>query len=93
VDDELDDVMASSSNAVPRTIQESPTLATTMRSPCLTMDSAEQPLCTASKRRATPELVVHSGTCGHVELFLEVELTIAKFFLSSMSDPNTSASC
>uniref|UniRef100_A0A804NA35 FCP1 homology domain-containing protein n=1 Tax=Zea mays TaxID=4577 RepID=A0A804NA35_MAIZE len=25
-------------------------LATTMRSPCLTMDSAEQPLCTASRR-------------------------------------------
>jgi hypothetical protein len=33
-----------------RTTRESPTLATTMRSPCLTMDSAEHPLCTASKR-------------------------------------------
>jgi hypothetical protein len=33
VDDELDDVMVSSSDAVPGTIRESPTLATTMRSP------------------------------------------------------------
>jgi hypothetical protein len=32
VDDELDDVMTSSSNAVPRTTRESSTLATTMRS-------------------------------------------------------------
>jgi hypothetical protein len=30
---------------------------------------------------ATPELVVHSSTCGHVGLFLEVELAVAKFFL------------
>jgi hypothetical protein len=51
VDDELDDAMASSSNAVPRTTRESSMLTTTMRPPCLTMDSAEQPLCTASKRR------------------------------------------
>jgi hypothetical protein len=28
-----------------------------------------------------PELVVHIGTCGHVGLFLEVELAVAKFFL------------
>jgi heme/copper-type cytochrome/quinol oxidase subunit 4 len=27
------------------------------------------------------ELVVHSGTCGHVGLFLEVELTVVKFLL------------
>jgi hypothetical protein len=33
VDDELDDVMAPSSDAVPRTTRESPTLATTMRPP------------------------------------------------------------
>jgi hypothetical protein len=33
VDDELNGVMASSSDAVPRTTRESPTLATTMRSP------------------------------------------------------------
>jgi hypothetical protein len=30
---------------------------------------------------AAPELVVHSGTCGHVGLFLEVELAVAKFLL------------
>jgi hypothetical protein len=30
---------------------------------------------------AVPELVVHSGTCGHVGLFLDVELAVAKFFL------------
>jgi hypothetical protein len=27
------------------------------------------------------KLVVHSGTCGHVGLFLEVELAVAKFLL------------
>jgi hypothetical protein len=30
---------------------------------------------------AAPELVIHSGTCGHVGLFLEVELAVAKFLL------------
>jgi hypothetical protein len=30
---------------------------------------------------SAPELVVHSGTCGHVGLFLEVELAVAKFLL------------
>jgi hypothetical protein len=34
-----------------QTIRESSALATTMRSPCLTMDSAVQPLWTAFKRR------------------------------------------
>jgi hypothetical protein len=65
MDDELDDVMASSSNAMPRTTRESPTLVTTMRSPCLTMDSAEQPLSTASKRRLRQSLsyiVTHAAT-------------------------------
>jgi hypothetical protein len=33
VDDELDDIMAPSSDAVPRTTRESAALATTMRSP------------------------------------------------------------
>ncbi|PWZ05416.1 hypothetical protein Zm00014a_043332 [Zea mays] len=63
--DELDDVMASLSNVVPRTTRESPTLATTMRSPCLTMDSAEQPLYTASKRRLRRSLsyiAAHAAT-------------------------------
>jgi hypothetical protein len=51
VDDELDGVMASSSDAVSRTTRESSTLATTMRPRCLTMDSAVQLLWTTSKRR------------------------------------------
>jgi hypothetical protein len=51
MDDELDGVMAPSLDAVPRTTRESPTLATTMRSPCLTMDNAVQSLWTDSKRR------------------------------------------
>jgi hypothetical protein len=42
VGDKLDGVMVLSSDAVPRTIRESPTLATTMRSPYLTMDNAVQ---------------------------------------------------
>jgi hypothetical protein len=77
VDDELDDVMASSSNAVPRTIRVA--------------DDHEVPLLDDGQRgaaalhrvqaAAAPELVVHSGTCGHVGLFLEAELTVAKLFL------------
>jgi hypothetical protein len=51
VDDELDGVTASLLDAVPRTTRESPALAMTMRSPYLKMDSAVQPLWTASKRR------------------------------------------
>jgi hypothetical protein len=80
VDDELDDVMASSSNAIPRTTRESPTLATTMRSPCLTMEHVAAALHRV-QAAAAPELVVHNGTCGHVGLFLEVELAVAKFLL------------
>jgi hypothetical protein len=44
MDDELDDVMASLLDAVPRTTRELSKLATTMRSLCLTMDNAVQPL-------------------------------------------------
>ena len=65
MDDELDDVMVSSSNAVSRTTRESPALATTMRSPYLKMDSAVQPLWTASKRRLRQSLsyiAAHAAT-------------------------------
>jgi hypothetical protein len=65
MDDELDGVMASSLDAVPRTTRESPTLAMTMRSPCLTMDNAVQPLWTESKRRLRQSLsytAAHEGT-------------------------------
>jgi hypothetical protein len=51
MDDELDGVIAPSLDAMPRPTQESPTLAMTMRSPCLTMDNAVQPLWIAFKRR------------------------------------------
>jgi hypothetical protein len=62
VDDELDGVMAAASYAVPRTTRES---STTMRSPSLTMDSAVQPLWTASKRRLRRSLsyiAAHTAT-------------------------------
>jgi hypothetical protein len=81
VDDELDSVMASSSDAMPGTTRESPTLATAMRSPCLMIDSAMQPLWTVSKGAAVPELVVHSGACGHVGLLSEVELVVVMLLL------------
>jgi hypothetical protein len=51
-----------SSDAVSRTTRESSTLATTMRPPCLTMDSAVQLLWTASKRRLRGSL---SYTAAH----------------------------
>jgi hypothetical protein len=54
-------------------------------------DDHEVPLVDDGQRRAAalhrvqaaaaPELVVHSGTCGHVGLFLEVELAVVKFLL------------
>jgi hypothetical protein len=80
MDDELDGVMALSSIAVPRTIQESSALATTMRSPCLTMDS----WCSRSVPRPSGGC---AGSCrtqrrmGHVGLLPEVELAVAKLLL------------
>jgi hypothetical protein len=80
VDDELDGVMASSSDAVYRTTQESSTLATTMRSPCLTMDNGAAALDRV-QAAASLELVVHSVACDHVGMLLEVELAVAKLLL------------
>ena len=80
MDNELDDVTASSSVEVPRTTRESSALATIMRSPCLTMDSVEQPLSTASKRRLRQSLS-YIAARDHIGLFLEVELAVAKFLL------------
>jgi hypothetical protein len=37
---------------------------------------------------ASREFVVHSGACDHVVLLLEIELTVAKLLLESMSDAN-----
>jgi hypothetical protein len=65
MDDELDGVMVPSLDAVPRTTRESPTLATTTRSPCLTMDNAVQSLLIDSKRRLRQSLsytAAHAGT-------------------------------
>jgi hypothetical protein len=65
VDDELDGVTAPLSDAVPRTTRESPALATTMKSPCLKMDSVVQPLWTTSKqrlRRSLPNTATHAAT-------------------------------
>jgi hypothetical protein len=55
-------------------------LATTLRPPCLTMDSAVQPLWTASKWWLRGSLS-YIAACDHVGLFLEVELTVAKLLL------------
>jgi hypothetical protein len=73
-------VMAPSSVAMPRTTRESSALATIMRSPYLTMDSAVQPLWTSSKRRLRRSLP-YTGRMGHVGLLLEVELAVAKLLL------------
>jgi hypothetical protein len=83
VDDELDGVMVSSSDVMPRTTRESSKLATTMRSPWLTMDSAVQPLWTASKRRLCRSLSSTAThlTCHNVGLFSEVELVVVKLLL------------
>jgi hypothetical protein len=62
MDDELDDVIASSLDVMPRTTRESPTLATTMRFPCLTMDNTVKPLWTESKRQRRRSL---SYTAAH----------------------------
>jgi hypothetical protein len=62
MDNELNGVIAPSLDAMPRPTRESPTLATTMRSPCLTMDNAVQPLWMASKRRLRRSL---SYTAAH----------------------------
>jgi hypothetical protein len=80
VDDELDGVMASSSDAVSRTTRESSTLATTMRPPANDGQRGAAALDHVQVV-ASQELVVHSGACDHVGLFLEVELTVAKLFL------------
>jgi hypothetical protein len=81
VDDELDGVMASLSDAVSRTTRESSTLATTMRPPLLNDGQRGAAALDRVQAAALRELVVHNGACDHVGLFLEVELTVAKLFL------------
>ena len=73
--------MAPSLDAMPRPTRESPTLATTMRSPLL--DDGQRGAATLDRvhAAAAAELVIHSGSCGHVGLLPEVELVVAKFLL------------
>jgi hypothetical protein len=62
------------SDVVPRTTRESPTLATTMRSPCLTVDSPVQPLwprpsdscarACCTQRHMQPRRTASSGRTG-----------------------------
>ena len=80
MDDELDGVTAPSSDVVPRTTRESPALGTTMRSPCLKMDSAVQPLWTMSKRRLRQSL---PNTAAHADTYdcFQVELEVTKLLL------------
>jgi hypothetical protein len=73
--------MVSSSNAVPRTTRESPTLATTMRPPLLDDGQRGAAALHRVQAAAAPKLVVHRGTCGHVGAFLEVELAVVEFLL------------
>jgi hypothetical protein len=79
VDDELNGVMASSSDAVPKTPRESS--ATTMRSPLFDDGKRGAVALDRVQAAAAPELAVHSGACGHVGLLLEVELTVTKLLL------------
>jgi hypothetical protein len=73
--------MAPSLDAMPRPTRESPTLATTMRSPLL--DDGQRGAATLDRvhAAAAAELVIHSGSCGHVGLLPEVELTVIKLLL------------
>jgi hypothetical protein len=80
VDDELDDVMAPSSNAVPRTTREAD-VGDDHEVPLLDDGQREAAVLHHVQATAAPELVVHSSTCDHVGLFLKVELVVAKFFL------------
>jgi hypothetical protein len=80
VDDELDDVMASSSDALLRTTWESPTLATT-RGPLLDDGQRGAAALDRVQAAAAPKLVVNSGACSHVGLLPEVELVVAKLLL------------
>ncbi|PWZ46176.1 hypothetical protein Zm00014a_010081 [Zea mays] len=67
-------------------------LATTMRSPCLTMDSAVQPLWTASNRRLRRSLLYTAAHAVTWDCFQRSKLQSPSFFTSSTSDANTSAS-
>jgi hypothetical protein len=81
VDDELHVVTASLSDAVPRTTRESPTLATTMRSPLFEDGQRGAAALDCVQAATAPELAEHINACGHVVLLREVELAVAKLLL------------
>ncbi|PWZ07379.1 hypothetical protein Zm00014a_027207 [Zea mays] len=85
--------MAPSSAVVPRTTRELSALATTMRSPCLTMDSVVQPLWTTSKRRLRRSLPYTAAHAATLDCFQRSNWQSPSFFSWSMSDANASASC
>jgi hypothetical protein len=66
MDDELDGVMAPSLDAVPGTTRESSTLATTMSRPLLDNGQRGAAALDRVQAAAASELVIHSGSCGHV---------------------------
>jgi hypothetical protein len=93
VDDELDGVMAPSSDAVPRTTRNVADVGDDHEVPCLTMDRAVQSLWTASKRLLRQSLsytVTHAAT---YDCFQRSNWQSPSFLSSSMSDANANASC
>ncbi|PWZ46546.1 hypothetical protein Zm00014a_002047 [Zea mays] len=86
-------MMVSSSDAVLRTIRETPMLATIMISPCLTMDSTVQPLWTTSKRWLRRSLSYTAAHAAKYDCFQRSNWQSAIFFSSLMNDANVSVSC
>ena len=80
MDDELDGVMASSSDAVSRTTQVVD-IGDNHEAPLLNDGQRGAAALDRVQAAASRELVVHSGACDHVRLLLEVELTVAKLLL------------
>jgi hypothetical protein len=85
---------APSSAVVARTARESPTLPKTMRSPCLTTDSAVLPLCTASRRRlrqssSSTAAQAAAYDCRHRSNHRQSP----SFFSPSTSNASVTASC
>jgi hypothetical protein len=93
VNDELDVVTASLSDAVPGTTRESPALTMTMRSPLFEDGQRGAAALDHVQAAIAPELAEHSDACGHIVCFQRSNWQSPSFFSSSMSDANASASC
>jgi hypothetical protein len=81
VDDELDGVMASSSDAVSRTTPRVVDVGDNHKAPLLNDGQRGAAALDRVQAAASRELVVYSDACDHVRLLLEVELTVAKLLL------------